>query len=102
MIIIIFSLIFIFYSIYTYFNYKITGKFPGEIMLYLNVLKIKPKLRNIMWIILIISIGFTLIIEIVNRFKLNLIVSIIIGFLFLMIYNLGIIVILNLIRRHHD
>lgn len=102
MIIIIFSLIFIFYSIYTYFNYKITGKFPREIMLYLNALKIKPKLRNIMWIILIISIGFTLIIEIVNRFKLNLIVSIIIGFLFLMIYNLGIIVILNLIRRHRD
>lgn len=102
MIIIIFSLICVFYSIYTYFNYKITGKLPGELMLYLNVLKIKPKLPNIIWIIFIISIGFTLIIEIVNRFKLNLILSIIIGFLFLMIYNLGIIVILNLIRRHHD
>lgn len=102
MIIIIFSLIFIFYSIYTYFNYKITGKYPGELMLYLNVLKVKPKLRNIILIILIISIGFTLAIEIVNRFKLKLFLSIIIGFLFLMIYNLGIIVILNLIRRHHD
>lgn len=102
MIIIIFSLICIFYSIYTYFNYKITGMLPGEITLYLKVLKMKKKLPNIIWIILIICIGFTLIIEIVNRFKLNLILSIIIGFLFLMIYNLLIIVILRLIRRHHD